>query len=238
MKAKKRKEEQRPEAAPDAGSQEEATGEADTIHEGDAVEVEVVDTDAEVHERPDEASIDELREQLAEAHREIGELKDKWLRAGAELQNTRKRAARELQDMQVRAGERILKQLLEPADNLARAIESGKSESSSEEAGYDAMLRGIEMTYGQLMDVLEREQVTLMKTVGETFDPMKHEAMMAVEHDEAPDGVIVEEMSRGYELGDRVLRHARVIVSKGPGSDNSPDDSARNDDNNNDTDNE
>ena len=187
--------------------------------DGEAVEVEIVQSeDDEAGDTGDVAELKsaELEKALEAARVEAEDHKDKWLRAQAELQNTRRRANREMDEMRLRAGERILKQLLEPADNLARAIEAGRSDAATEEAGYEAMLRGIEITYAQLMEVLQREQVLLMETTGEPFDPMKHEAMMAVEHPDVPDGVILEEISRGYTLGDRVLRHARVIVSKGP----------------------
>ena len=142
------------------------------------------------------------------------------MRSAAELQNVRKRTQREIQEIRVRAGERILRQLLEPVDNLARALaaaEAGTPETVDEaREDKDAVVRGVEMIYGQLMTLLEREQVTLMETVGQPFDPMKHEAMMMVERGDVPEMTIVEEVERGYMLGERPLRHAKVVVSKAP----------------------
>ena len=159
---------------------------------------------------------------LTIAREEAEMYKDSWLRAKAELENFRRRTARERQELLTRAGERILRQVLEPIDNLARGIASARDTAASsgmaEENG-EALVRGMELIYQQFMTVLEREKVSLMESTGQPFDPMKHEAMVMVERDDLPSSTVVDEMERGYYIGERVLRHAKVIVSRAPDAD-------------------
>ena len=184
---------------------EDASNEAEkTVEVGndDQTTEETPETDGTEAETPDE---------LQQAREEAAQFKDQWMRSVAELQNFRKRTQRDVQDMRLRAGERIIRQLLDPVDNLARAISVAESPDAN---GDEGIVQGVKMIYQQLMTVLEREQVTLMESVGQTFDPMKHEAMMMVEKDDVPDMTIIEEIERGYMLGEKPLKHAKVVVSK------------------------
>jgi molecular chaperone GrpE len=185
-------------------------GEPSTETEDTSIEVEIVAPGTEDNEDQPETEIDET----GALRGEIEDYKDRWVRATADVQNIRKRTLREIREMQIRAGERILQQLLEPVDNLHRALESTTSADSDENG--QAFIKGIEMVQGQLMTLLERESVKPMESVGQAFDPMKHEAMMMLERTDVDEGTVVEEIQRGYMLGERVLRHARVIVAKAP----------------------
>jgi molecular chaperone GrpE len=192
---------------------EEQIDSTDIVSEKDedtSIEVEIVTPESENTEEQPETEVDEV-----EALRtELEETKDRLLRATADVQNIHKRTLREIREMQLRAGERILQQLLEPVDNLYRALESTDS-ADSEENG-QAFIKGIEMVQSQLMTLLKRESVKPMESIGQIFDPMKHEAMMMLESPDVDEGTVVEEIQRGYMLGERVLRHARVIVAKAP----------------------
>jgi len=163
--------------------------------------------------KPDDAA-------LVAARAEAQEYKDRWLRAAAELENVRRRAAREQLELIERAGERILRQVLEPLDNLERAINAARRNNASAEAGnaeaQARLLEGIEMVYGQCMALLEQENVRPMETVGRPFDPNVHEALLVVERADQPPNTVVEEAEKGYWFGERVLRHAKVVVSRAP----------------------
>jgi molecular chaperone GrpE len=136
--------------------------------------------------------------------------KDRWLRAEAELQNTRRRAARD-RDEAVRAAEdRGLVELIELLDDLERALAS----LAPEQAG-DAWAQGVALTAQRMRDALARRGVTVVATLGQPFDPAFHEALLEVP---APKGVapgsVAQEVLRGYRRGDRALRAARVTVAR------------------------
>jgi molecular chaperone GrpE len=173
-----------------------------------AVEIEI-----ETPETPVEA----LERQLAAAQAEIADAKDKHLRAVAEFDNFRRRTAQQYAEMNLRAGERILTALLDPVDNLSRALTHvNTSEDGGDEVALPAFVEGIGLIHRQLLAVLEKERVTPMETLGTPFDPQLHEALMMVEQADTPANTVVGEVQCGYRLGERVLRHAKVIVSKAP----------------------
>lgn len=164
-----------------------------------------------------------LKEKEAEvlvARTEAEDFKDRWLRAAAELENFRRRTAREYADQVARASERILRQLLEPLDNLERAVKAAQVTEGAGDGGssdaHAALRQGIEIVYGQCVALLERENVRPMETVGNPFDANLHDALLVVERSNQTPNTVVDEVQRGYWLGDRVLRHAKVVVSKAP----------------------
>lgn len=182
-----------------------------------AEEPAVVATDTEVAFAEQET--DETQAQVLAARAEAEDYRDRWLRAAAELENLRRRTAREYAEQTMRASERVLRQILEPVDNLERAIRAARQENgpTDDTSGVLAgLLQGIEMVYGQCMALLERENVRPMESVGKPFDASIHDAIMTVERADQPPNTVVEEVERGYWLGDRVLRHAKVVVSKAP----------------------
>jgi molecular chaperone GrpE len=99
---------------------------------------------------------------------------------------------------------------LEVADNFERALEA-----ASNSADFKSLHSGTELIYQHLLDVLEKEGVEPIKAVGEKFDPALHEAVMQIESDDYPEGVIAQEMTKGYKLKGRVIRFSKVVVSKG-----------------------
>ncbi len=129
------------------------------------------------------------------------------LRLQADMDNYRKRQARRADDAIAEERERLLCLMLPVADNLARAL-------NQDGQGDEVLRRGVELTYRELIRVLEAEGVTRVETIGQTFTPELHEAVATVMSDEAKTaGTIVEEVESGYKLGEKLLRAARVVVA-------------------------
>jgi molecular chaperone GrpE len=151
-------------------------------------------------------------EALAASQAEVQKNWDLYLRARADLENYRKRAQREKEDLSRFANENLLREILPVADNLERALKharQGDSDSGS-------LLQGVEMTLGQLQRVIEKFGAIPVRSVGEPFDPARHEALGQVESAEHPPNTVVQELQRGYLLNDRLLRPAMVMVAKAP----------------------
>lgn len=140
------------------------------------------------------------------------ELRDRWLRAEAELQNYRRRAQRELEEARRAADEPWLIRLIEVLDDLERAIESARQEGAD-----PSWLRGVDLAAQRLRDQLGRSGVTPIAAQGEPFDPHVHEALMEVDaRGGATPGTVAQVIRPGWKRGDRVLRAARVAVVREP----------------------
>jgi len=159
--------------------------------------------------KSDREEIAGLKNELKKSAEEVKDLKDKYLRAVAELQNYRKRARKEIRAAYEASSDRLLCDILPVVDNLERALEQSKTCEA------ETFRDGVRMIRDMLKAVLEDEGVKEFCSVGESFDPARHEAVFAVESDEFPPEVVVEEIEKGYLMKDRLLRPARVTVSKG-----------------------
>jgi len=157
--------------------------------------------------------LEALRAQLAEKDKEIAELKDKYLRTLADNENSRKRVRQQSEESVRIQREAILRDLLPIIDNLERALAASRE-------GTDAktIVDGVEMTVRALIDFLRAQGVTPVQSVGQAFDPNRHEAVDHVASQTHPPNTVVDEFHRGYLIGDRVLRPARVSVAKGGNS--------------------
>ncbi len=146
--------------------------------------------------------------ELAEARRERDEYYDRLLRKTAEFENYRKRVDRERRESAQYAAGDLLEALLPIVDDFERALQA--------EAGPDAEAyrQGIELIYKQLQDLLARRGVTLVESVGQAFDPRVHQAITYESSPGRAEGEVIEEVRRGYKLGDRLLRPAMVKVAK------------------------
>ncbi len=162
-----------------------------------------------VEEKKEPTQLEKLQVQLEEKTREYLECFDKWMRLRAEFENFKKRMQKEKGDLLKFGNENLLKALLPVLDNLNRAIEHGKNSKEN-----SSILEGVEMVQKEFMTILERFGVKPVQTVGEIFDPEKHEAVSQAESDLEPERVISAVQS-GFFYHDRLLRPARVIVSKG-----------------------
>lgn len=160
---------------------------------------------------PEEASAADI---IAEKDAEIADLKDKLLRAMADVENMRRRAEREKQDAHAYAATKFARDILGVADNLRRAIES-IPDSARENPDVKNVLPGIEMTESELLNTLEKHQIRRIDPKGEKFDPNLHQAMYEIEDPSVPSGTVLQVTQAGFVIADRLLRPAMVGVSKG-----------------------
>jgi molecular chaperone GrpE len=151
----------------------------------------------------------ELAEQLAEVEKERDGYLDDLKRVAAEFENYRKRVARDQVSLVARAHERLVKELLPVLDDLERAL------GAAEEHQEGALEDGVRLVHRELQEALAKEGLSEIETDG-TFDPHVHEALLSQPSEEEEDGAILDVLQKGYRLGDRVLRPARVVVSQGP----------------------
>src|SRR5208283_42921 len=157
--------------------------------------------------------VESLRAQLAEKDKEIAELKDKYLRTLADSENARKRIRQQSEESVRIQRESILRDLLPIIDNLERALAAARNGTDTK-----TIVDGVEMTVRALIDFLRAQGVTPVQSVGQAFDPNRHEAVDQVASDTHPPNTVVDEFHRGYLIGDRTLRPARVSVAKEAGT--------------------
>lgn len=148
----------------------------------------------------------ELQEQLEALERERDEYLNDLKRVAADFENYRKRVARDQEGLVARAHERLVKELLPVLDDLERALEAA---AEHEEAKLE---EGVRFVHRELVDALAKEGLVEVETDGR-FDPHLHEALLS-QPSEREDGSVIEVLQKGYRLGDRVLRPARVVVSQ------------------------
>lgn len=146
---------------------------------------------------------------------EAASLKDQLLRAMAETENVRRRAQREREDSVKYAAVPVIKDMLSVADNLQRALESVPEDVAAENEQMKNLRLGVEMTRKELQAVFERHAIRTINPLGDKLDPHLHEAMYEVEDPSKPAGTVVQVVQAGYRLHDRLLRPARVGISKG-----------------------
>lgn len=153
-----------------------------------------------------------LADQLTASRAEAQKNWDLYLRERADLENFRKRAQRDKEELGKFANEGILRELVPAVDSLERALEHARQDG----AGGETLLKGVELTLAQFQKVLEKFGVVAIKSLGEPFDPSRHEAMGQLESDDQPANTVVQEYQKGYLLNDRLLRPALVMVAKAP----------------------
>jgi molecular chaperone GrpE len=152
-------------------------------------------------------------DRIAELEAQVAEVKDKWVRAVADLENYRRRTRREIDDARADGTKRTLAEVLPVVDNLERALQHAATATSDEARG---IADGVKLVMRQFTQALERLSVQVVDAEGRPFDPAIHEAMSQVETGEFPPGTVAQVLQRGYKLGDRLLRPALVVVAKAP----------------------
>ncbi|MCA9472199.1 MAG: nucleotide exchange factor GrpE [Nitrospirales bacterium] len=169
--------------------------------------------ESRVDQEPDEIGesthLDSLRHDLEVKTEESRTSQDKYLRLAAEFENYKRRAQRDQADAIKFANEKLIKDLLPTLDNLERAIQSAE-----EQKAIGPLLEGVALTYKQLLESLTKIGLQQVSSLGEAFDPAKHQAVAQVESDSAPPNTVVEEYQKGYFLHDRIVRPAMVTVAK------------------------
>ncbi len=212
----KSKKENKEEVSLSSSRLEESEEEEKELEEKKEMELEKAEAGIEKRE---EVQIDILKERLEKSEKEYKELEDRLLRLAAEFDNYKKRTAREFQSIIKNANEELISQLVETLDNFQRALDSAsRSNSTKNSNDFDSFHKGVELIYQHFRDILGKEGLKEIKAIGEPFDPHLHEAVMQQESGEFPEGVVIDEISKGYILNDKVIRHSKVIVSKGKNS--------------------
>jgi molecular chaperone GrpE len=161
----------------------------------------VPDKGSSAPEQPESLS---LAAEAEEQKKRYDDLNDRFLRLAADLDNFRKRTAREQEGLAQRANERFAVDILEVADNIERALR----------ADNDHLREGMEQIRRLLMEILARYGITPVEALKTSFNPAEHEAVVHVPSAEA-EGTIVDVVSRGYRMHGKIIRYAKVAVSKG-----------------------
>ncbi len=180
--------------------------------------VEMPDEAAEAAETPEAAEASEGTEASAVAEppeptleEQLAEMKGNYLRALAESENYRKRMAREILDTREQTRVKTIGEMVGIYDLLQMAVEH-----ASKATDVAALRQGLEMSFGEFKRILKGMGVEVLDAVGQPFDPSIHEAMSTLNSDEVPDGVVLQQWKPGFKIGDKLLRPATVVVSKGP----------------------
>ncbi|MBE9486274.1 MAG: nucleotide exchange factor GrpE [Chloroflexi bacterium] len=152
---------------------------------------------------------DQLRAEVEQVQAEVQIHQEQYLRTLADMENLRKRTQREKEELAKYANENILREILPVIDNLERAVEHAEQAENSE-----GLLEGVQMTLEQFGQVLTRFGVERVESLGQPFDPALHQAMGQLETDEYPANTVARQMQKGYQLNERLLRPAMVMVAK------------------------
>ena len=152
------------------------------------------------------------RDEYERLKKEAVEYKDKFVRIFAEFENARKRYEREKIEFVKYANEDLLVEFLAILDDLDRSVNAANAKHED----YTAFLKGVELVMAHIYDMLKKNDVKPMVSLGNKFDPHKHEILMQAETMDGEDGSIVEEFQKGYLLGEKVIRTAKVKVAVKP----------------------
>lgn len=159
-----------------------------------------------------EAKPDEAGKPADEAKPEQPDWKDRYARAMADFDNFRKRTARDREDLVKFAAKDVIKDVLATVDNLARALEGAKDRAD------DPFVKGVQLVYDGLLKTLADHGATPLDSVGEPFDTNYHEALTSLPSEDVEEGIVMNEVQRGWLLHGKSLRPAKVVVSKGKGA--------------------
>lgn len=155
-----------------------------------------------------EESAEQLQAKIEALTAQVDDYAQRLARSQADFDNFRKRTIREKEELGKYASSKLITELVPVIDNFGRALDT-----LPEGEGAESFVKGVQMIHRQFESVLQAEGLTAMNTVGEPFNPEFHQAVMQVESDEHEEGIVVEELQKGYMLKDKVLRPAMVKVS-------------------------
>jgi len=150
---------------------------------------------------------DKLKQELEEQQQAFEEMKDKYYRAAAEFDNFKKRTNKELSTFHKYAGEKVLREIIPIFDDMSRALDNEPEKESNDSTG-------LAMIYKKFSNILKNLGVEPIETVGEDFNPDLHHALMVREEEDIAPDKVLEEFEKGYMYKDKVLKHAKVVVSK------------------------
>ena len=171
--------------------------------------------------RPDEPATTDIpvevddSTKLATLEKEKKDLHERLLRTAADFDNFRKRSRKDMDDARAKAREDVLREILPVADNLERALAAADQTGGVAQAA-SSIADGVKLVLRQLASALDRFEVKPFSSLGEAFDPARHEAISQIETADKPAGTVVNEMQKGYLMGTRLLRPAMVAVARPP----------------------
>ena len=179
-------------------------------------------------QQENEEEISKMQQDLEEAEAQTQSAINKMMRLAADFDNYKKRNAKEYEDIRKYAAENLIKELLPIVDNFERAIESASESnlvppsngrlvppSNGRTKDFNSFFDGVKLILSQMINLLEKEGVIAIKSIGEAFNPNFHEAVMHINSDKYPENVVTAEYQKGYILKDRLIRPSKVAVSKG-----------------------
>ena len=201
-----------PDTNPDQepGAEKLPEGEADETAEEGAVEAE-----SNEESSPGDVPGEVPEEEEEDLEATVADLNDKLLRALAETENIRRRAVRDKEDASKYAISNFARDMLALSDNLHRAMDSVDPETRQKDAAVEQIMVGLEMTAREVNNAFERYGIKVIEAMGEKFDHNLHEALFEMDDASKPPGTVVQVVETGYVLKDRLLRPAKVGVSKG-----------------------
>lgn len=164
----------------------------------------------------EKTDLDAVSAELEQHRGQVKDLEDQLLRRVAEFQNYRRRTEAELGQVADRGRGEVVLQMIDVLDDLRRSLEAAE-EAEAEEGGgpaYQALKKGVDLVYQKFEAALAGFDVEPIEALGEPFDEEVHEALMQQDAPDAAPGTVVGEIQKGYRIGDRVLRHARVVVAR------------------------
>ena len=166
----------------------------------------------EAEQREDAPSTNEevtaLRQEAETAKKENEDLLGRLQRVSADYANFQKRFNKQISASVAYEKDKIIRSLLPILDNFEHTLKAHAGEKT------DPLVQGVEIVYGQMLDILKSHGIEQIQAVGEKFDPARHEGMMRREEPDKDDGIVLEEFQKGYMSNDRVLRPSRVVVNK------------------------
>jgi len=151
---------------------------------------------------------DRLRKELEEAQGNAAALKDQLLRKAAEFENYKRRTEADFLNLIKSANESLLTALIPILNDFVRSLKLGRDKKD-----YDAFHKGVDLIYNKLSKALEAQGLVPFESVGKPFDVEYHDALLQIPRNDVPAHTVVEEVEQGYKLNDKVIRHAKVIVS-------------------------
>jgi molecular chaperone GrpE len=164
-----------------------------------------------------EALMSEAAERIRALETDVQDMRDRWMRAEAEMQNLRTRTKREVEDARLYAVQKFAKDVVEAAENIRRGIDSLPKPGPNEPDVVLKLREGFEGVERSFTGLLERNGIVGDDPVGKVFDANLHQAMAEQPSDSYPAGTVMQSWSRAWTLHGRLLRPAMVVVSKGPG---------------------
>ncbi len=162
-------------------------------------------------EKPEKNELEEIRRQLSELQKEKDEVFEKLQRVSADYANYQKRVPRQISDTIAYEKETIIRTLLPVLDNFEHTLQNAHS---AKDLDVGTFVKGVEIIYGQMLDILKSHGVEQVKALGERFDPARHEAIMQKAEPEKEENIVLEEFQKGYTLNGRIIRPSKVIVNK------------------------